>query len=247
MAEEAIPDWLSYLLTVYRHPLRYRESLRTAMLPLGDMTLVLRIAGGDTQAVDGHCTAADIEPDNLREAALFFTEQFCFAPAADYYRTLGLPVDADEERIKEHYRLLMRLFHPDRPASRGAWTDGYARRVNQAYNTLRHAKRRQAYRRSLEHSAKTPILDIKAPLRRRQPFSAQPIRFFFPLRWLSPPLVMGMVATLALLFVLMVYLANSPIPPAGPALSKERTASPASVANSPSTVQFPYTRSTEGR
>jgi hypothetical protein len=44
--------------------------------------------------------------------------------------------NADPETLKRHYRLLMRLFHPDRDTSAESWGDLYAARLNQAYATL---------------------------------------------------------------------------------------------------------------
>ncbi|HWI81154.1 DnaJ C-terminal domain-containing protein [Ramlibacter sp.] len=61
----------------------------------------------------------------------------------DYYAALGVPRDADAERIKKAYRKLAREHHPDvstDPASEARFKD-----VAEAYQTLRDPEKRAAY------------------------------------------------------------------------------------------------------
>ena len=51
----------------------------------------------------------------------------------NFYAVLGVPRDADEETIRGAYRILARLYHPDRGA--GSSAEKF-RMVNEAYETL---------------------------------------------------------------------------------------------------------------
>lgn len=217
MAEEEFSDILSLIMAVYKDPIRYRGIVQTqAELPW-DLTAVLRIASGEGRDVQ-HCPAAPgIDAENLQKAAVFFIEQACFFPEANYYRVLGLLCDADADRIKQHHRLLMRIFHPDRQTSWGAWTDGYARRINQAYNVLRRSDKRRSYDRSLNGLERRSSLKVasKATASYRightagKPFKSfsRPAFFLLLSRYLTP-IVLISSALMALLFVLGVYLSR---------------------------------------
>ena len=61
----------------------------------------------------------------------------------DYYRTLGLKPDADAPSIRQAYRRLARLHHPD--LSKAADADAQMARINEAYETLSDRQRRTAY------------------------------------------------------------------------------------------------------
>jgi len=60
---------------------------------------------------------------------------------------LCLDVDASTESVRENYRLLMALLHPDRQegAAEPEWPTGCAQRVNEAYAVLSDAARRHEY------------------------------------------------------------------------------------------------------
>lgn len=64
--------------------------------------------------------------------------------ALNYYRLLGVPPDAGQQRIKSAYRSLAKRFHPDR--NNGADTAAELfRQANLAYRVLSDAKLRQQY------------------------------------------------------------------------------------------------------
>ena len=58
------------------------------------------------------------------------------------YAILGVPPDADEERIHSAYRALARRYHPDRGA--GSSPEKF-RQVSEAYETLSDPERRRAH------------------------------------------------------------------------------------------------------
>ncbi len=63
----------------------------------------------------------------------------------DYYEILGVPRDADENTIKSAYRKLARQYHPDVNKSPDA--EERFKEVNEAYEVLSDAEKRQAYDR----------------------------------------------------------------------------------------------------
>lgn len=64
-----------------------------------------------------------------------------------YYEDFGLPPNASPEQIREAYKLLVRLMHPDHqtdPALKWA-AEGQMRRINKAYAVLSDPERRRQY------------------------------------------------------------------------------------------------------
>jgi hypothetical protein len=85
-------------------------------------------------------------PDALTAAALFLVRHVLFVPGATHYRVLGLNPSAEPERIGEHYRVLVGLFHPDRlpPNQRQRGAQETAR-LNAAYAVLKEPDSRRRY------------------------------------------------------------------------------------------------------
>jgi curved DNA-binding protein len=61
----------------------------------------------------------------------------------DYYAALGVPRDADAEKIKKAYRKLAREFHPD--VCQSAGTEARFKEIGEAYATLKDPEKRAAY------------------------------------------------------------------------------------------------------
>lgn len=62
----------------------------------------------------------------------------------DYYETIGVPRDAKEEEIRKNYRKLARKYHPDLNPGDKAAEDRF-KKVQEAYDVLSDAKKRQIY------------------------------------------------------------------------------------------------------
>jgi hypothetical protein len=138
----------------------------------------------------------------MREAAVFYVQQVLFAPGADSYRVLGVDSDADDDRIKEHYRWLVRWLHPDRNPD--AWEAIYADRVNRAWQDLRTRDRRQRFD---DRRANAPALTMAMARAAPVPVAAIDAAgaSWRWLRWL-PHLVFAGLGASAVLAVGMFYL-----------------------------------------
>ena len=77
-------------------------------------------------------------------------------PMRDYYKTLGLPLNATPSAIKAAYHDLAREHHPDVAGGR-AHSDQLIRDINQAYSVLGDPKLRRAYDAGRRHHAKDQV------------------------------------------------------------------------------------------
>jgi hypothetical protein len=112
---------------------------------------LVRIVGGDAQALALATRSTGESDANLRDAAAFYIQQVMFAVGSDSYRVLGLDAGASDEQLKSHHRWLTRWLHPDR--NRDDWEAVYSERVNRAWQDLRNSERRQRYDGSRSGSA----------------------------------------------------------------------------------------------
>ena len=124
---------LEQALAYYRTPALLSAASKR---PLPDDVLdLIRVAAGDEVQL-AKCSAASGESSKLvQEAAVFFVQQVMFAPGASQHRVLGVNPGAALERMREHYRWLVRWLHPDR--NDDDWDNVYADRVVRAWQALR--------------------------------------------------------------------------------------------------------------
>ncbi len=62
----------------------------------------------------------------------------------DYYSILGVAEDSSEEEIKEAYRALSKMYHPDRNPG-NSYAEKMFKRLNEAYSVLGDSLRRSQY------------------------------------------------------------------------------------------------------
>lgn len=200
-------DIVELALACYRRPLDYQDRLSLAApLPEG-MDRLLWLANGSPEVLEAGIRQSSAKPQELRDAARFCIQQWCLVRGADPHRVLGVEPGAPPEQIKEHYRLLMRLFHPDRTAGRETWTDHYASRINEAWTALSRMPNR-AIADSQSTPCPVPIQDpvrstVERAIERRGLFSSRhqlERRLRVRRQWL-PQLVWGGL-TLAVMIVL---------------------------------------------
>jgi hypothetical protein len=215
-------------LDFHRAPTRHADLLHgRAPLPPG-VGVLLKLAGGSEP--DPECTAL-ASPDELQAAALFFIEQVLFRHDSDHYRVLGIEPGASPEQIKEHHRLLMRVFHPDRENRADDWKDAFATRINLAYTALRDPHARLDYDATL-NPATRPGTKLAAARRARtyqpKPALSRSRTSGLPplvLRYL-PQWVLAGSALIAVMVVGAVYLNNPSAPAAQQQEAALRAASP---------------------
>lgn len=103
------------------------------------MLLLLRLANHDAELVVWASQLTGASADELHKSCIAFIEQHFFKAGNNHYAVLGLNPWATLEDVKEHYRLLIRLFHPDRGLVNSVNSAVYAAMINQAYAALKEA------------------------------------------------------------------------------------------------------------
>ena len=208
-------DCVSLAIAFHQAPGRFSDLLHgRAELPEG-IGRLLRLAGGAEPAAEGLNGQAFVPAAEIRQAARFFIERVLLAHEADHYRVLGVRPDASLDEIKEHHRLLMRLFHPDREGAAGdGWSEAFATRINLAYTALRQPQARAAYDAARRQAQKQQTQKPRPSAPWRRPEEREGAGFRLPpaVARNLPQLVLGGFALLASLAVGVVYLTR---PPAG--------------------------------
>lgn len=128
------------LLDYFGAPGKYQLGLRQPALLFSSVREILQLAAGRGAPADGE------DAERLRDAAAFFIRAALLFPGADHYAVLGLPAAQEPADLKDRYRLLMRLTHPDfMPSGSAAWPADAAVRVNRAYEVLSSPTLRREY------------------------------------------------------------------------------------------------------
>jgi hypothetical protein len=153
-----VPRLLVLALEFYRAPLRFGH-LTDPALPLpaafGDW-LSEALAAVTPANLPATAEALTAEPTEVEAALVFFVRQVLLLPQADHYRVLGLPRQAADGAIRQHYSLLVRMFHPDRSPGDEEQSRALTARINAAYRVLRDPEARRVYDRSLP-APPTPV------------------------------------------------------------------------------------------
>jgi len=150
------------LLDYARSPGKYPVAQRQPALLFASIREILHIAIG-----------RDADNKAAQEAACFFIRSALFYAGADHYALLGMAHDADAAALKDRYRLLMRLIHPDFSlADASSWPADSAVRVNMAHDVLSSPLRRRDYDAALaaaQHRPHTRVEHRRIDLPRRVP------------------------------------------------------------------------------
>ena len=105
---------------------------------------LIQLAGGKVPTSLSQFAASDgsARPEVQRSASRFVAEVL-LSPARNYFTTLGLSEEFDAGELRDNFRRLMALVHPDaRPVG---FPDDAASRVNRAYAVLADANSRETY------------------------------------------------------------------------------------------------------
>ncbi len=139
------PDWrrlLPTLLDFERSPGRYRVVLREPRPLFEHIGSVMLLATG--RPVAG-LPAAPANAPELRRAARFFLRTVMLRPGSDPFTLLGLKPGFEPAQLREHYRLMIRLTHPDFEAAGEGWPADAATRVNMAKDLLSSPEKRAVH------------------------------------------------------------------------------------------------------
>ena len=142
-------------------PGRYPLSLREPRILFDGSHDVLLLAAG--RPIDGLAPGIADMP-HLKRAACFFIRIAMLRPGADHYTVLGLEPGFSQNSLRLHYRMLIRLTHPDFVGNGNGngngevWPTGSATRINLAHDVLSSAIRRAEYSQTLSGSEKHRIL-----------------------------------------------------------------------------------------
>jgi hypothetical protein len=135
----------------------YRKSLRGELLPvIADSRVGLAIL---QLAANKSPSDVKFDPDlkvevstkgtrkSLRELAVWYIARSQLRSGRSHYALLGLTRDASSEQVRDHYRRLIAMVHPD--VKPDDFPDDAATQVNLAYETLCDEQRRIAYDASI--------------------------------------------------------------------------------------------------
>lgn len=164
----SLPLLIPALLDFERAPGRYPLIKREPSLLFDLAHTVLLMAAG--RAVDGLASLGADQETQARQAARFFVRTALLRSGVDHFTLLGLLPGASAEQVREHYRLMIRLTHPDFAGDGDPWPADAASRINIANDVLSSPDRRADYQASLVPPAVAPI--PKPPVSKPQPKAA---------------------------------------------------------------------------
>lgn len=147
----SLPVLIPTLLDFERSPGRFPLAKREPALLFDRAHTVLLLAAG--RPVDGLEDWEASGQAQARRAARFFVRMALLRPGTDAYTVLGLPRLADADTIRSHYRLMIRLTHPDFSGGDSEWPDDAATRINLANDVLSSTSRRADLDRTLTEAA----------------------------------------------------------------------------------------------
>lgn len=125
---------ITTLLDFERAPGRFPLARREPALLFEQTHTVLLLASG--RAVEGLDALADAAQEQARRAARFFVRVALLRLGADPYTLLGLGRTADADTVRAHYRMMIRLTHPDFSGGDSEWPADAATRINLANDLL---------------------------------------------------------------------------------------------------------------
>ena len=143
----SLPVLIPTLLDFERSPGRFPLAKREPALLFDCAHTVLLLAAG--RPVDGLEDWETSGQEQARRAARFFVRTALLRPGTDAYTVLGLSRLADADSIRSHYRLMIRLTHPDFSGGDSEWPADAATRINLANDVLSSARKRADLDRTL--------------------------------------------------------------------------------------------------
>jgi len=143
----SMPRLIQALLDFEELPGRYPLALREPRTLFDNSREVLLLALG--RPVEGLILDRGLDAPRLQRAACFFVRTAMLRTGIDHYTLLGLQPGFDKDDLRDHYRMLIRLTHPDVAISSAGWPAGAATRLNLANDVLSSPVSRAAYDQAL--------------------------------------------------------------------------------------------------
>lgn len=137
------------LMDYYSAPGRFALNLQQPMVVFQQFDKVINWAQGKIDAEHDALGGA------LQKAAIFFVQRVCFRIENNHYDVLGLHTDFRHEELRQRYRALISLTHPDKNIT-GLPTNA-AVRINKAYDILSNVDERVKYDALLSQKIEIPI------------------------------------------------------------------------------------------
>jgi DnaJ-domain-containing protein 1 len=89
----------------------------------------------NTENIRSFAQKKSLDLKYLVDGANFVISKMQFNPEKNHYITLGLSRTASGDTIRERWKRLMLLYHPDRQEGSEEWVSERAKKVNEAYKT----------------------------------------------------------------------------------------------------------------
>ena len=140
-------------------PGRYPLSLREPRILFDGSHDVLLLAAG--RPVEGLAFELTDMP-RAKRAACFFVRTAMLRPGSDHYTVLGLEQGFSKNSLRLHYRILIRLTHPDFVGNSEAWPTGSATRINLAHDVLSSPTLQAEYNRTLSGNERRRVLPVQS-------------------------------------------------------------------------------------
>ncbi|HWR58963.1 MAG TPA: DnaJ domain-containing protein [Thermodesulfovibrionales bacterium] len=150
-----------------------------------------------------------ISPEYVNKHVRDILARLHFNRGNDHYLTLCLPRGASDAQIHKRWKDLMLIYHPDR--SRDPGDAGSAKRINEAYNVLKHQDKKREYDMKM-----TTTVDAHFRSHRKKVHSPERSHrrlFISPnMRRLLPKLIIPCSILISSIILLMIFLNNRPAP-----------------------------------
>lgn len=174
----------------------------------------------NTDTVKDFARRNELDIKYLVDGANFVISKMHFNPEENFYVTLGLPQSATAEEIRQRWKSLMLLYHPDKQEGDEEWVSERAKKVNEAYTALKDEARRSEYDRKLTgaqlngrfpappHSSSARHAQPPREFSRRRRTSYREPSAWENMRKYLPKAMIGIYALAAAVFLLYIYQQN---------------------------------------